>query len=79
MANFFSPEVYFYKKKNQRTFLDRSGGRSGGRAVGRDIINSARVYVTADIRPQQMNVMRAIFDRRLSVSPISNDGVITPD
>ena len=33
----------------------------------------------ADIRSPQLNVIRSIFDHRLSVSPISNEGVITPD
>ena len=33
----------------------------------------------ADIRSPQMNVVRAIFDYRLAIDPISNEDVDTPD
>ena len=33
----------------------------------------------ADIRSPQLNVVRAIFDYRLAIDPISNEDVDTPD
>ena len=36
-------------------------------------------FYVADIRSPQLNIIRAIFDRRLATYPLLNEGSITPD